>query len=107
MVGVLKIRNELGKKPTFLALSGSVTRRRFREPARAAVVFIPRGDAAGMGACPENRRPPLRSRGFSRFLPLTIKPANPKGGFAQPRIHAACLSSAVPQGGFALAPAAT
>jgi hypothetical protein len=51
---VLKIRNELGKKRTFLALGGSVTRRWFTEPARAAVVFIGRGAAAGMGGCPEN-----------------------------------------------------
>jgi shikimate 5-dehydrogenase len=28
-----------------------------------------------LAACPENRRPPLWSRGFSRFLPPTTKPA--------------------------------
>jgi hypothetical protein len=59
MNNFLKIRNELRKKRTILALGGSVTRRRFTEPARAAVGFMRRptgrlrtGGAAGMGACP-------------------------------------------------------
>ena len=44
----LKIRNELRKKRTILALGGSVTRRRFTEPARAAVGFIRHSAAAGI-----------------------------------------------------------
>ena len=48
MNNFLKIRNELRKKRTILALGGSVTRRRFTEPARAAVGFIRHSAAAGM-----------------------------------------------------------
>jgi hypothetical protein len=65
-LAVLKIRNESGKKRTFPALGGSVTRRRFTEPARAAMGFIGRGAAAGMGACPENH-PAKRRRSRSAW----------------------------------------
>ena len=49
---VLKMGNESGKKRTFPALGGFVTRRRFTEPARAAVVFMRRGAAGRHGRLP-------------------------------------------------------